>query len=90
MKFLYKLSDSQYDRFQQDSNTREIQILGKPLGVFVQDGPRHDSWTMTGSMEGGAFIEGGPGRYQLTVIVINSPWWAFRWLLDAAFHAALK
>jgi hypothetical protein len=84
----YPLTFDQYTRFQHPSNTREIQILGKPLGVMVQDGWDHDSWTFSGAMEGQAWINGT--KDGITIRITQRPWWALRWLLDAAFKAALK
>ena len=88
MIFRYPLTDSQYQRFQHPTNTREIQILGKPLGVMVQDGQYPDSWVFTGSMEGQAWISGSSDS--ITIRITKRPWWAFSWLLDAAFKAALR
>jgi hypothetical protein len=85
--FKYQLTPDQYARFQHASNTREIQVLGKPLGVLVQDGPSPQSWTFSGKMEGGAWID---KALLLTIVVRKRPWWAFGWLLDSAFKAALK
>lgn len=87
MVFKYPLTADQYARFQHTSNTREIQVLGKPLGVWVQDGPQVNSWTFFGAMEGGAWIN---ELHVLTIVIRKRPWWAFRFLLDAAFKAALK
>jgi hypothetical protein len=85
--FTYQLTPDQYNRFQHPSNTREIQILGKPLGTAVVDGPTKDSWVVSGTIEGGAWID---SHYVLRVVIRKRPWWAFDFLLNAAFKAALK
>jgi hypothetical protein len=39
-------------------------------------------------MEGQAWINGT--KDGITIRITKRPWWALRWLLDAAFKAALK
>jgi hypothetical protein len=51
------------------------------------DGPTKDSWVVSGTIEGGAWID---SHYVLRVVIRKRPWWAFDFLLNAAFKAALK
>jgi hypothetical protein len=50
---------------------------------------------MSGTIEGGAWIASetwyqGITTYVLRVVIRKRPWWAFDFLLNAAFKAALK
>lgn len=104
MLFKYPLTDSQYARFQHDTNDAEIKQICTAAGVEVTDEKMVrgiETWYFRGRCSGtmalvpvlSKYVDIGGQRishYECWIQVRSKPWWLPWFVLDWGFRESLK
>jgi hypothetical protein len=93
MLLRYRLSESQYQRFQHPDNNEQIQGLAQKVGVIVTDEFVENGVEMMrfrGRCAGTMALVRDKGEWTCVVRVQSKPWWLPRFVLDYGFREALK
>jgi hypothetical protein len=91
--FKYRLTPSQYARFQHQTNDAEITALCDSVGVKVtgeQNVDGVETWYFRGRCTGTMALVNEYGLWYCVIQVTKKPWWLPWSLLDRGFKEALK